>query len=247
MLTLTLGPILIFIFTILLAIAGLGAAFIVIPTLNFLGVPLKEAMAIGLLLNAISMSFASIGYIKARLVNFKAALPIIVFGVVFSSLGAYSTKYFSTEWLRVFFVLFLLFAGTMMLFYKPKQTEKRNINEWLLGSFVGVGAGYLGGLLGVGGGNFIVPVLVWSGFNPKNASGTTAFIVIFLSLSGFFGHIALGKINIALLGLCIAASIAGALVGSWAMTKKLSADQVKKIIGIVLYGVAIKMLWGLIG
>ncbi len=246
MLTLILGPLLIFVFTIFLSIAGLGAAFIVIPTLYYLGVPLKEAMAIGLLLNAVSMSFASIGYIKAKLVNFKAAIPIIVFGVVFSPLGAYSTKYFSKELLLVFFILFLLFAGTMMLFYKPKQSQKRTVNEWFLGSFLGIGAGYLGGLLGVGGGNFIVPGLVWSGFDPKKASGTTAFIVIFLSFSGFLGHIAMGSIDITLLSICIIASIAGALVGSWAMTKKLNANQVKKIIAIVLYIVAIKMLWGLI-
>ncbi|WP_291492823.1 sulfite exporter TauE/SafE family protein [Desulfurella sp.] len=246
MLTLILGPLIIFIFTIFLTVAGLGAAFIVIPTLYYLGIPLKEAMAIGLLLNAVSMSFASIGYIKNHLVNFKAAIPIIVFGIVFSPLGAYSTKYFSKELLLLFFVLFLLFAGTMMLFYKPKQTEQKKVNDWALGSILGVGAGYLGGLLGVGGGNFIVPGLVASGFNPKNASGTTAFIVIFLSFAGFLGHIAMGNIDIVLLSLCIAASIAGALVGSWAMTTKLSANQVKKIIAIVLYVVAIKMLWGLI-
>jgi uncharacterized membrane protein YfcA len=246
MLTLILGPLLIFIFTIFLTVAGLGAAFIVIPTLYYLGVPLKEAMAIGLLLNAVSMSFASIGYIKNHLVNFKAAIPIIVFGIVFSPLGAYSTKYFSKELLLVLFVLFLIFAGTMMLFYKPKQTQKKSLNEWTLGSILGIFAGYLGGLLGVGGGNFIVPGLVWSGFNPKNASGTTAFIVIFLSFTGFLGHIAIGKIDIVLLSLCITASIAGALVGSWAMTTKLSANQVKKIIAVVLYIVALKMFWGLI-
>ncbi|MGE4547362.1 MAG: sulfite exporter TauE/SafE family protein [Desulfurella sp.] len=246
MLTLVLGPLLIFIFTIFLSVAGLGAAFIVIPTLYYFGVALKEAMAIGLLLNAVSMSFASIGYIKNHLVNFKAAIPIIVFGIVFSPLGAYSTKYFSKELLLVLFVLFLIFAGTMMLFYKPKQAQKRKLNEWTLGSILGISAGYLGGLLGVGGGNFIVPLLVWSGFSPKNASGTTAFIVIFLSFAGFLGHIAMGKIDIVLLSLCLIASIAGALVGSWAMTTKLSANQVKKIIAIVLYVVALKMLWSLI-
>jgi uncharacterized membrane protein YfcA len=65
MLTLVLGPLLIFIFTIFLTVAGLGAAFIVIPTLYYLGVPLKEAMAIGLLLNAVSMSFASMLHKKS--------------------------------------------------------------------------------------------------------------------------------------------------------------------------------------
>jgi hypothetical protein len=39
-------------------------------------------------------------------------------------------------------------------------------------------------------------------------------------------------------------SIAGALIGSWLMTQKLQSKHVKVIIGIVLYGIAIKMAWG---
>ena len=54
-------------------------------------------------------------------------------------------------------------------------------------------------MLGVGGGNFIVPVLVWLGFNPKKASATTSFIVIFSSFSGFLGHATLGHMDIKLL------------------------------------------------
>jgi uncharacterized membrane protein YfcA len=41
-------------------------------------------------------------------------------------------------------------------------------------------------------------------------------------------------------------SVAGAIAGSWLMHWKLEAAQVKKVIGIVLYAIAIKMLWGLI-
>jgi uncharacterized membrane protein YfcA len=101
-------------------------------------------------------------------------------------------------------------------------------------------------LLGVGGGNFIVPALVWLGFDPKKASATTAFIVIFSSLSGFLGHATTGHVNLTLLSFSAIGSIAGALIGSWLMTEKLQSRHVKMIIGIVLYGIAIKMAWGAI-
>jgi uncharacterized protein len=247
--TVLLASLLVFLFTTVLTVAGVGAAFIIIPTFYWLGIPLTEAMAVALLLNAISMSFASFNYIRYRLVNFKTAVPIIILAVIFAPLGAYSTRYFPKNLLILLFVFFLLFAGSMMLFYTPKQKRNGGASsgkELKTGVGVGIGAGYLGGLLGVGGGNFIVPALIWLGFDPKNASATTAFIVVFSSLSGFFGHAALGKINWNLLVFCAVGSIAGAIVGSWLMHRKLEAKQVKRVIGIVLYGIAIKMAWGAI-
>ena len=244
----TAAAVLVFVFTTILTIAGVGSAFIVIPTFYWLGVPLTEAMAIGLLLNAISMTFASANYIRYKLVLFRTALPIIVLAIVFSPLGAYSTRYFPKNVLILLFVFFLVFAASMMLFYKPKKKEEGEASggkELKTGIGLGIGAGYLGGLLGVGGGNFIVPALVWLGIDPKKASATTAFIVVFASLSGFFGHAAMGSINWNLLTFAAIGSIAGAILGSWLMHKKLDAGQVKKVIGIVLYAIAAKMAWGL--
>jgi len=249
MMTIFIASLLVFIFTTVLTVAGVGAAFIITPTFYWLGIPLTEAMAIALLLNAISMSIASVNYVRYKLVNFKTAIPIIILAVFFSPLGAYSTRYFSRNLQILIFVLFLVFAGSMMLFYSPKKKNKESGSygrELKTGIGLGIGAGYLGGLLGVGGGNFIVPALVWLGFDPKNASATTAFIVIFASLSGFFGHATLGNINWNLLVFSTIGSIAGALVGSYLMHRKLQASHVKKIIGIVLYAITIKMAWGII-
>lgn len=247
MVTLVLAAALVFIFTAILSIAGLGGAFIIIPTFYWLGVPLTEAMAIGLLLNAIGMTFASANYIRYRLVLFRTAVPVIVLAVLFSPLGAWSTRFFPKNVLILLFVFFLVFAASMMLFYRPKEHGKRDAGrEIRTGIGLGIGAGYVGGLLGVGGGNFIVPALVWLGIDPKKASATTAFIVIFSSLAGFFGHAATGNITWKLLAFSAFGSITGALAGSWLMHRKLDADQVRKMIGIVLYALAAKMAWGLL-
>lgn len=136
----------------------------------------------------------------------------------------------------------------MMLFYesKQKEAESSKAKQIVYGVSVGAFAGFLGGLLGVGGGNFIVPVLVWLGFNPKKASATTSFIVIFSSFSGFLGHASLGHMNIQLLGFTAVGSAVGAVAGAWLMTEKLKRKQVKLIIGIVLLGIATKMIWNLL-
>ena len=98
----------------------------------------------------------------------------------------------------------------------------------------------------MGGGNFIVPVLVWLGFNPKKASATTSFVVIFSSFAGFLGHATLGHMSWSLLGMTAVGSALGAIVGAWLMTARLNRRQVKLVIGLVLYGVAAKMIWKLL-
>lgn len=235
-------------FTTLLTIAGVGAAFILIPVFVALGIEIHVAMATALLLNAIAMSFASIRFIRAKLVLWKVAIPILIVATALSPLGAWVSRGLPRDVLLWGFVGFLLFAALMMLFYKPRDraVEQSRGKQLAYGVAIGAFAGFLGGLLGVGGGNFIVPVLVWLGLNPKKASATTSFIVIFSSLSGFFGHATIGSMSYGLLGFTAVGSALGALVGAWLMTDKLKRKHVKLIIGVVLLGIAAKMIWGLL-
>jgi uncharacterized membrane protein YfcA len=237
-----------FLFTALLTIAGVGAAFILIPVFIAIGIDVHVAMATALLLNSIAMIFASHRFIKNKLVMWKVAIPILIVATVLSPLGAYVSVGLNREVLLWLFVTFLIFAAGMMLFYKSKQKEAESSKskQIVYGVSVGAFAGFLGGLLGVGGGNFIVPVLVWLGYDPKKASATTSFIVIFSSFSGFLGHATVGNISAPLLGLTAIGSALGAIVGAWLMTDKLKREQVRILIGIVLLGIAAKMIWNLL-
>lgn len=73
-----------FAFTTVLTIAGVGAAFILIPVFLALGIGLHPAMAAALLLNVLAMFFACLRFIPARLVDFRAALPILIVATVLS-------------------------------------------------------------------------------------------------------------------------------------------------------------------
>jgi hypothetical protein len=237
-----------FIFTTLLTIAGVGAAFILIPVFIGLGIDIHVAMATALLLNSIAMIFASWRFFKKKLIMWKVAIPILIVATVLSPVGAYVSVGLNRELLLWLFVAFLIFAALMMLFYRPIQRESslsRN-TQVVSGLCVGAFAGFLGGLLGVGGGNFIVPVLIALGYEPKKSSATSSFIVIFSSFSGFLGHASVGTIDPVLLGLTAIGSALGAIVGAWLMTEKLKQKHVKRIIGVVLLGIAAKMIWNLL-
>ena len=101
-------------------------------------------------------------------------------------------------------------------------------------------------MLGVGGGNFILPVLNWFGLDPKVAAGTTAFIVVFSSFSGFLGHATLGGLDPLFIGIMAVMAAAGSIVGSQLMKTQLSSTQLKRIIGILLWLIAAKMIFDLV-
>lgn len=236
------------VFTTVLTIAGVGAAFILIPVFLALGVEVHTAMATALLLNAVAMSVASVTFFRNRLIVWNLAIPILVVASALSPLGAWVSHLLDRSLLLWMFVGFLLFAAVMMLAYTPRPRERTTglRTAAALGAGVGGLAGFLGGLLGVGGGNIVVPALVALGIEPKKASATTSFIVIFSSLTGFLGHVSLAGMDAALLGFTVAGSACGAAAGAWLMTEKLKARQVKITIGIVLLAIAAKMAWSLV-
>lgn len=232
-----------------LAMAGLGAAFLFVPLFYWLGIPLEVAASTALLLNAVSLTFASTTYLRARLVDLRLGVPIILAAVVAAPFGARLAPHVDKTVLLWLFSAFLVFAGTMMLFYRrPEKTrEVGRATEIGTGTAVGGVAGFLGGLLGVGGGNVILPALNGFGLDAKKAAGTTGIAVVFSSLTGFLGRISVGHLDPTLIVVSVVAAIAGSVIGSRMMTTRISNKQLKRLIGVVLWVVAAKMLWDLVG
>jgi hypothetical protein len=232
----------------LLAMAGLGAAFMFVPLFYYLGVPLAEATSTALLLNVVSLLFATINYWRGKLINWRVGIPVLIAAVILSPLGARLTAFVNKDVLLALFAAFLVFAGAMMLFFKPRQREQALSRPVEVGVGVGVGsaAGFLGGLLGVGGGNFILPVFNWMGLDPKVAAGTTALVVVFSSLSGFLGHASMGGIDPVFVGVMAVMAAVGSIVGSQLMKTKLSSLQLKRMVGVLLWLIAAKMIFDLL-
>lgn len=237
-----------FFFTALLTVSGVGAAFILIPVFIALGVEVHQAMATALLLNAIAMVFASVVFIRKKLIVFDIAVPMLIMGSITSPICAYLSNYINRTPLLWMFAAFCVIAGGLMLFFTPRPRDEELTRKQmiLIGGFIGFNAGIGGGLLGVGGGNLLVAVLVLIGLGPKKAAASTAFIVIFLSFAGFLGHASTGiaPLQLTIIAACCAA--AGALLGAWLLVAKLSSAQVKRVVGGVLMLIAAKVIYDLV-
>lgn len=114
----------------------------------------------------------------------------------------------------------------------------------IIGLFIiGLLAGILSGLIGIGGGIIIVPALVmFMGFSQQAAQGTSLGLLLLpVGILAVFNYYKGGYIDFKVVGIMLVAFVAGAYFGSkWALS--LPQAQLKKIFAFVLFYTAIRML-----
>ena len=109
---------------------------------------------------------------------------------------------------------------------------------------VGIAAGMLGGLVGVGGGIIIVPALVYFiGFSQKTAQGTSlALIMLPVGIFGVLQYYKSGHVDFRIAGILAIGFLAGSFFGS-KIALSLPQETVKKVFAILMILMAIKMLF----
>lgn len=229
------------------ALGGVGSAIILIPTLSWLGVPFNLARSTGLFVNCLSMLGATYSNFKEKRLDVRLGIPIIISSAILAPVGAWVGHMVPTKVLLLVFIGFLFFSGSMMLFFKGSKyadqyREDRPVGGPLL---VGILAGFISGLLGVGGGGVISPLMMLQGFNPKKVTMVTAFSVPFSSFSAFLAYAAMGSVSWKIMAFAGLAAWGGGYLGTKVMQKKMRPQTVKKILGGVLVSIGAKLLWTL--
>jgi uncharacterized membrane protein YfcA len=220
---------------------GAGAGVALIPILNFLGLDFTVAKAVGLFAGASTTITSSIMNLKRKVVDFKFVLPIASMMMLFAPLGAFSSKFIDEEVVKFSFMLMLFYSANMMMFGKKKaliHTEAR----WVLFA-VGIVIGFIAGLLGVGGGNILIPLLIILGFEPKKVAITVSFVVPFSALGSFFTYATYVPLDWILLSIISLSAIIGGYIGNYLMHFKLDQKQIKKLMAVILYILAFKLLY----
>ncbi len=90
-----------------------------------------------------------------------------------------------------------------------------------------------------------MPLLILLGFDPKKVAVTVSSVVPFAALSSFFTYASYVKLDWILLLCVMIASIAGGYIGNYLMHFRLDQKKTKKLMGIILYILALKMLYQL--
>lgn len=122
------------------------------------------------------------------------------------------------------------------------QNAKPKKHPWLGLVLVGIASGFVAGLVGVGGGLIIIPLLtVWYRFNQREAVGVSLAVIVPTAIIGVFSYAADGQIDLIAAALLAVGIIPGAQIGT-VLLHRINATSLK-LIFIAFMIFSIVMLW----
>lgn len=219
---------------------GHGGASGYLATMALLGIAPAEMKPTALILNLFVSGIAFISFYKAN--HFKAKLlwPFVIPSMPAAYIGAKIA--INPSLYKTILGICLLIAVARMLI-KPKDSSRENSPIPIpCAMVIGIGLGLLSGMIGIGGGIILSPLLIllrWA--TVKEAAAVSAPFIFLNSLSGLIGLIEKGYTPETHTTAWIITAVFGGIIGSYLGSNKLSIAGMKYVLAGVLCFAAIKL------
>lgn len=257
---------------ILASLVGIGGGVIFVPMFNlFMKLPIEDAIGTSICTIIFTALSGSIYYAKEKRIDYKTGLLMEVTTIPGAIIGAATTELLPETVLRTIFFSFLFFSGFKLITkknskkisnftfknsslkflnigWKRKFTDSQG-KEWsyfvnvplmLMSGFL---AGFISGLLGIGGGTLKVPILaIVLGIPVHIATATSTFMILLTSTSGGITHFYLGHVHPKIVLVAALGAVLGAQMGP-RLNIKVAPKYLRKIVGTVLILVAANMVY----
>lgn len=241
---------------------GVGGCFVMIPVqywvLTSMGVDPGTSILIAfgtnlavVLPTAISGAY---GHSKKGAVAWNAAVTMGIAGFAGALGGGYIATLIPGNYLNILFGLVILLSAVRMLTAKPLSVDAKPVDDMVTFLIWGIPIGLLSGIIGIGGGVVLIPVMVLAmHFRMHTAVGTSTALMIFTALGGTIAYIingwgaaglpaySIGYVNLLQWALLAIPSIAMAQVGV-RVAHKLPAKQLKYVFIAVMVYMGLKMM-----
>jgi uncharacterized membrane protein YfcA len=223
----------------LYASVGHGGASAYLAILSLYGVPADQMATSALVLNVLVAGVALFTYARAGHLSARLAVPFLIASPPAAYVGGLLRV--SPRLYGVLLAVALVFAAAR-LWWTPEERAWRPV-AWSLALPVGAAIGLLSGIVGVGGGIFLSPLMIlagWAGAKPTSAAA--AIFIVVNSLAGLAGRAARGALILGPVWPLVAVAFAGGLVGSRLGARTLLPLHLRRILSVLLVFVAAKTL-----
>lgn len=225
------------------ASVGHGGASSYLMILALMGFAPEEIRPSALILNMFVSMIAFLNYRKSGVFPTKLFLSLTIFSIPAAYLGG-TILLDAGIYKQVLGVLLLFpvlkFAGV----FPVSQTSKVE-QKWWMAPLLGIGIGLLSGMIGIGGGIILTPIILmlgWAGV--KETAALSALFIFLNSVAGFLGasvfHIELTT----QLWIILPLTIAGGAFGAYLGARKFSPQLLKYLLAFVLLFAAVKLIIG---
>lgn len=219
---------------VLFTSVGHGGASAYIALMTLFGLEQALVRPTALILNVLVTSFSSVRYIRAGLFRWRTLWPVLIGALPMAYLGGAITLpgHFYKP-----LVAFILAVSAVRLLIPTAEQKLPKLTDIPIGWGIVSGAmiGLLAGLTGTGGGIFLSPLLVFTGWSDvRKASGVTSVFILCNSLAGLAGnHSAVGALPSQTL-LYAAAVLIGAVIGTYLGISAFAKTGILRALAVVL-------------
>ncbi len=231
-----------FIIALLYSSVGHGGASGYIAVFSLFNIAVAEYKPLVLLLNILISGFAFIQFYRAGYAKWKIILPFLITSIPFAFIGS---KFVLNPSVYHFLLgIALLFPIIRLLNIVPSDNEKKIEVKILPAIIIGALLGFISGLLNIGGGIFLSPVLIllsWA--SAKESAAASALFIFCNSIAGMLSinNYSFFQNDNAVYWLLAAAS--GGIIGSYLGSNTYKQATVRYVLATVMSIASVKLLF----
>lgn len=226
---------------------GLGAILLV-PLLIFgAGLPIHAASGASIANTFAAAVSALLAHGRRRRIHVRIGLIAAAGAILGGGAGGLASAFVSGQMLTAFYLAVVLLAMGLVAPIEQAMEPTAPPRGGIVALAIGLSVGFIGGMIGVGGGFIQVPLLVRvARMRMHEAVGTSLFIALFGTTAGFLGKLITGQVPFPEALIVVAGGISGGQLGA-RMSGRFNARILRSAFALVLLVVAVRVAADLFG